>query len=238
MPVVRIPLPGLLGLLLLAGSPAHAQLAGRDTTLADLLSGKTLTARLAELRGVRAPLTPEPERALAVKVLRQTNVSRGPDTGNLTVLREADRLRWPATLQQTLNKQSRPVRTLLSRAVREARLGKVGKDTLEDLDKALRTLTKALQDQVDELSPSQYIESRRFTNALHQGLVALRRKDVGDDLRQADALVRRARTVPELVHFLHAKKFQFAPAGFDGAAAYQEVLRAFEAFARRARPTR
>jgi hypothetical protein len=239
MPLSRTLLPGVLGLLLLGGPPAAAQLILRaDTSLADLRSGKTLNAKLAELREVRAPLTPEPEPAIAVKVLRQINLTRGPDTGNLTVLREADRLRWPATLQDGLKMESNAVRISLSRAVREARLGKVGDRVLKDLDKALDALLKALLDKVDDLTPSQYIESRRFITALQQGRVALRRKDVGDDLRNADALVVRARTVPELVRFLSTKKLQFAPAGLDGDAAYREVLRAFEAFARRAKAGR
>jgi hypothetical protein len=197
---------------------------GQDTPpLAEVCSGAPLNARLAEAQALQALRIFPADVPLDARVVQAVNVTRGQGTGSLAMLRTGKGLRWPVALQAGVFEAARKrVETALPQAAKQAEAGKVPPATVEDLRTAVARLRQVLGEQINEYTPTEYIEAARFLARLDDTARALQAPDVHDYLI-ATREVRAAKTVAELVRYMADHRLQFAPATPGGEEAYQTL---------------
>jgi hypothetical protein len=198
----------------------------------EILSGKALNAWLLKLQDL-----PEkgagPRVALDARLLVRINVTRIDGNGGLALLRKGGQLDWPATLKGAAFDAERVrVDSLLPDAVKQAKEGEVKPRTVEQLNQAREKLVGSLADGVNDLTPSQYIEARRFLYLLGDALKVLQEKDVRGTMAAAAGLPGKCKTVAELAQYMTDSKLRFAPALGGDEAAYVELERALGTYAR------
>jgi len=101
---------------------------------------------------------------------------------------------------------------------------------LKDIRGDFKALNDKLNESADELSPSQYIEARRFLNQLSAAIKALSDPKVANYFN--NTWNARGSNVAELVSHMTKQGLTFAPAAPGDEAAYRAVydaLRTFEA---------
>jgi hypothetical protein len=233
-------LPTLLALGLVGGTSDERRSAPEtDRPLAEVLSGQALNASLMGLLKLQERGQSGPEVPLDAGLLGRLNVTRAEAGGDVGLLRKAGRLPWPRALQDPAFAAPRQrVDALLPEAVKQAREGKPRAETGRELGQALDGLGRELANQVNELTPTQYIEAKRFHKRLEAAAAALAGKDARGLLEAADGLAVRGRTVDRLVRYMREQGLRFAPALEGDEEAYLALERAFAAYAAKVRPPR
>jgi hypothetical protein len=223
------------GWLLAAGLALFGVVLGSGTVGAQpaIVSGQALNTWVETLAGVRDGKGADPEPHLDRKLLEQVNLVRadGVSTG---LLGQAGRLPWPPLMREEQfallrSKFEGPFKT----AVTQGRKGKVAPELLKEVQAAHDKLTEKLKDLVADITPTEYISSKRFLNSLQSAIKALNDPAIGELLAASADLGSTRRTVPELVRWMKEKKLTFGPCMGD-VSAYTELERQFTAFARRA----
>jgi predicted ferric reductase len=111
-------------------------------------------------------------------------------------------------------------------------IGRLDTECLRSLCGGLRVgldkLRTQLRRNVRELSPSEYLEAKRFLDHFDDAVTALRQTDVGNRLASRYPL--KARTVEELIKDMTAKGLQFAPALPDDREAYTVLHQALATY--------
>jgi hypothetical protein len=92
----------------------------------------------------------------------------------------------------------------------------------------LHRLSERLTDSVSDLSPSQYIEAKRYLNQVGDAIAALSDPKAGAYLNQT--WVGKARNVAELVGYMGRSGLRFAPATPGDEPAYNALYRALADF--------
>jgi hypothetical protein len=100
----------------------------------------------------------------------------------------------------------------------------VSADTLKGAQDGARKLHAHLAEQVGDLSPSQYIESKRFLLRIDRALKVLGHPDTVDDFSGRHDF--RGKTAGELVEHVMTNKLQFEPALGGDELAYLAVYHA------------
>jgi hypothetical protein len=225
----------VLALLALFGG---AGLARAGDLPAAIYSGKALNDLLLKCQG-RPSESPEPPPLLPVQARGACNIlTRGGV--DASVLLKASSTRVPPALTDARKERQRYA-TALSAVVKAPRKGKVPPKVVKELEAATAGLHTYLADRADELSPSQYIEAKRFLNRLQKAVRSINPATLGDDVALAERIAR-MRSVAGLVGVMKARKLQFAPALSWEGAAYQALYAALAAHQRtlaepqRARP--
>ena len=212
-----------------------------DPPMNEIWSGKALNDILADLRRrafadergvlhtVRLPLD---ERGLA-----HINVSRGP--GNIALLRNGGRLRWPEALTGAETQGERERLTAEARAaIRQVEAGREVDSSLNrQMTVGVESLDQHLRKNARDLAPARYIEARTFLHNLGDALRALAQDDVRNHFNGRYALT--AETVPELVAHMTRQGLHFAPALPEDQAAYTMLhgaLAAYDSVVRRDLP--
>jgi hypothetical protein len=206
--------------------------ARRDPPLTEVWSARSLNSLLNHAaaeqgRGVKGPNVPLDE-----ETLKQINLTPADSRANAGLLKDDGKLSWPRSLQ---GEEFAEGRTRLSRLLEEAvqklkfnpnaavPAGLV-RDMTNDLDK----LNQRLNDSVNDLSPSQYIEARRYLNQVGDAVAALSDPKVGSYFNQSWA--GKAKNVAELVNYLSKSGLRFAPATPGDEPAYNALYRALADF--------
>jgi hypothetical protein len=101
---------------------------------------------------------------------------------------------------------------------------------LKDIESDVKTLNSKLDDRdtANELSPSQYIEARRYMTQVEQAVKALRSPSAANYFN--DTWKAQGRTVSELVETMSKNGLSFAPATQGDEAAYTALYQALRAF--------
>jgi hypothetical protein len=193
----------------------------QKVTFSELFSGRALDKLLADLpkgpggRGADVPLDEA--------VLRKINLGKD---GIVRPLYAGRALGWPKTLQEgAFREDQQRLGRLLADAARQLRAGRrVSADTLKDAHEAAQKLHAHLAAQIADLTPSQYIESKRFLGRIDRALQALSRPDVVDDSSGRHDF--RGKSVGELVEHAMKHKLQFEPALGGDELAYLAVYHA------------
>jgi hypothetical protein len=188
-----------------------------DGALADKLN-----ARLRELQHWKGDL---PDTTLRADLLQHLSVCR-VEGSEVAVLRRAGTLPWPeawkASAFDTVRKRTK---TLLGEAVRQAKQGKVGPETLRELTESIDHTQEALIEQVNQISTAQYLDAKRFQRRLRGAAKALEDPRLRADLAASDELPSRGKTIASLVRYMRANRLSFAPAAPGDEAAYAELER-------------
>src|SRR5262249_51462072 len=139
------------------------------TPLSSIVSGAALNDLLRDVQ--KAPPAPgrPPDFPFDEVALRKINLSR---LGGSARLLRAGGLKWPAALQGDGYREDR---LALERLFREAArgVGRVAPETLRDARAAYQRMVAGLTENINELSPAQYIEAKRFLNQINEALAAL-----------------------------------------------------------------
>ncbi len=175
-----------------------------------------------------------PNIALEDDTLKQINLTDGASGGNVGLLKGLrkleDRLSWPPALQEAAFDEPRKrLEKNLIMAVSQLR-GKesVSAAKLKDIQNDYNELNDKLNNSADEMSPSQYIEAKRYLRQVGQAVRALRDPKVMnyfDNTWNA-----KGKNVAELVDHMRKEGLRFAPATTGDEASYNALYNALRAF--------
>src|SRR5262249_44668572 len=104
----------------------------------------------------------------------------------------------------------------------------VSRDTLVQIDDALKQLRDRLSRQVSDLPFAQYREAKRFLNDLEEARTVLGGQDAGNYLTGKYAA--KGKSVTDLVRYMTQQGLLFAPATSGDEAAYTALHRALAAY--------
>src|SRR5262249_12917774 len=148
------------------------------------------------------------------------------NAGWLKGILDKGELQWPQPLLDDKFKAARQdMDKHLKDAVRQAKAnGRVGRATIRALKAAQRKLLDTLEANVNELSPAQYIESRRFLNLLGDAIKAMESPQASNFFN--GSWKPQGENVAELVRFMRQRKLRFAPATPGDEPAYRALYKA------------
>jgi hypothetical protein len=200
-----------------------------DPPLNEILSGKSLNTLLATVQKRDAGGNVGPDIGLEEDTLRRVNVTSGRG-GNVGLLRNGGRLRWPlALIAEAVRAERAQIDSLLPEVVAQAAERAVNADSINALTRATERLQQYLAGHSRDLPPGQYVAAKRFLGDLEEALKALQQPDAADYL--AGKRAARGRTVAEMVRSMTEQGLQFAPATSGDEAAYLALHRALASYA-------
>jgi hypothetical protein len=204
--------------------------ARHDPPLGEILSGKALNtlydhASRLQLAGNRGPNIP-----LSDALVRSINFTGQNTRANVGLLKNDGKLTWPMSLQDSVFAPTRDrLSKLISDAVENSKFNnsvEVGK--LRDMQDALRRLDQQVDDDSQDLTPSEYTDAKRYINQLSDAVKAL------EDPRISKYVPARweakHNNVAELVKTMTDNGLRFAPAVSGDEDAYMTLYRALQAF--------
>jgi hypothetical protein len=194
-------------------------------------SGKALNDLLESINKPGRRLSSGPAIRLDDETLKNINLANAAFKGQAALLRNGGKLIWPSSLQDSRFDDVRDRFTSKFKfAVGQlkSREDTVDPAAVKDLRTYLKSLNDLLGSSHEELSPSQYIEARKFLNQLDGAVKAL------DDPRVVNYFNERwsarGRTVAELVDNMKKDGLRFAPATPGEEAPYNALYQALRAF--------
>jgi hypothetical protein len=207
--------------------------ARRDPPLTEVWSARSLNALLNHLASQpRGQLAKGPNVPLDEDALKSINLTAGDSRANAGLLKDDGKLQWPRPLQGDDFTENRTrLSRLLEEAVQKLKFNPnapVPPGLLTDMRNDLDALNRRLNGSVGDLSPSQYIEARRYLNQVRDALAALSDPKAGACLNPSWA--GKAKNVAELVNFLSRSGLRFAPATPGDEPAYAALYRALADF--------
>jgi hypothetical protein len=104
----------------------------------------------------------------------------------------------------------------------------VDKGTLDAMQATLQTMDQKLRAQINELSPTDYVEARRYLDDLNQAMRVLKRPDVADYLN--GKYTAQGKDVGELIKNMMSHGLRFAPAVPGSEAAYNALYQAMATY--------
>jgi hypothetical protein len=204
--------------------------ARNNPQFSSILDGTALNTLLREAQkhqkaGHRAQSAPLDE-----NTLRGINLTPGDTRGNVGLLKDGGKLRWPAALEGPEFADARKtVNQLLSHAVQEVTFNHpVEPETLKDLRAALADMSQKVQDSVGEMSPTEYISAQRYLRQLGQAVTALSDPKVSNYFNKNWAA--RGKNVADLVKFMTDNGLVFAPAVPGDENAYRAMYDALASY--------
>jgi hypothetical protein len=203
-----------------------------DPPTVDVVSGYALNTLLKDI-GRRPGYADGPVVALDPKVVRQVNVTSRENGGNVGVLKfvkDGAPLPWPLPLQgAAYQKQTQRLDQLTADAVNMVKNnGAVDPGTVNDLRADVNQLKEMVSANINELTPSQSVEAKRFLNQLDDAVLALKQQNVANYFTGRWAA--RGKTVADLVAYMNANGLTFAPAVSGDEAAYAALYNALAAY--------
>jgi hypothetical protein len=195
--------------------------------LVEIYSGRALNTLLKDLSGAGpTALLSRTSRTLALDVLAHINLRPADvDGGNPALLKHADHLPWPIALlgdEYRLSRQT--ISSLLAQGIRQARIGRIDPQALNDLQAALDAMRKQLSTRATDANAKDYVQAVRFLYELSDAASALEYPDA--DRLTDPTLFSKAMTVSELAAYMAGKRLTFAAAVPGDEAAYDRLYQA------------
>lgn len=139
---------------------------------------------------------------------------------------------WPeAAARLVPAKERAQIEMLLAQAVQEVRDGTSPVPSAPEVRTALERVRGELIRQVNELAAADYIMTKRFLVRLQEAAQALDHQGLRADLGVAAQLPAQGQSVAALAGYMNEKGLRFAPPLPGDEAAYQDLQRAFAAYA-------
>jgi hypothetical protein len=203
--------------------------ARRNPPAAEILSGKALNDLLRSIQA-NSSLNRGPSISLDEDTLKGITLAVPASRGNVALLKK-EKLDWPLPLQDARFDQLRKkLSGRLAVAVVELKDNDLQASTIKDATALHKALLEELDSCAGELSPSEFIQCKRFVNQLGDAVKALSEPKVANYFN--NTWTARGKTVAELAGHLKKKGLEFAAAGPGDEPAYlalYQSLRAFEA---------
>jgi hypothetical protein len=185
----------------------------------DVWTGRALNDLLqaiqnAQVRGYLGPPVPLPPDSLP-----HINFTTGTTYGGLGVLKDGGKLEWPLVLKKDTFKAERlRLDELTAQAARQAYSGPVTDTVQNDLVDAIATLEAAVNRQVQDLTPTQFVQAMRYVRELKEASKVVQDPKVSAYFQGSRSV--KADTVGELVQQMTTKGLKFAPAVSGDETAY------------------
>jgi hypothetical protein len=177
----------------------------------EIWSGKALNDLLRAIKDASSHGVQGPAISLAPDVLQHINFTTGTTYGNTGLLKNGGRLQWPYVLRKGLfQKERTQINEQVQMAVRQAQSGEVSVDLLDNIGASLSNLEGAVDAQVANLTPTEYIQSMRYVRELKDAYKILQQSDVQKYFRPDWGA--QGSTVAELVRQMTQQGLTFAPA--------------------------
>jgi hypothetical protein len=208
--------------------------ATREPPMTEVLSGASLNDLYNHLypmqdrarqQGLKGPAV-----ALDEDMLKQINLVGSGSQGSVGMLKDRGKLNWPLVLQTPdFDTPRKELSTLATDAVDQLRLNNpVGAANLRDMMGDVRRMNDTLLRSAGDVSPSDYVEAKRFLSSLDSALRALQDPNVGNQLNQA--WTARAHNMAELIDFMEQKGLKFGPAAAGDEPAYRYIYQRMLAY--------
>ncbi|MGH7173916.1 MAG: hypothetical protein ACRELG_26870 [Gemmataceae bacterium] len=175
--------------------------------------------------GARGPNVP-----LSDEIRDHTNLTVGDSRGNVGLLKDSGNLQWPLPLQKSAFKGAREnLNTLMQTALKSAKNSSLpDSSTISDMRAYHEKLKDALDANVDQLTPDEFIEANRYLRLVKSTITALKDPNVIQQFNKNWEV--KARNVAELVQFMREKGLWFAQAAPKDEAAYVALYYALASF--------
>jgi hypothetical protein len=207
--------------------------ARREPPVTEIFAGRSLNTLLAYLqtaqgKGLRGPNVPLDEIEMNL-----INVVPQGENGNIGLVRnikDKGDLAWPTVLQGEMFKEAREaIEARLVPAVLTLRGGNaVGEGAIKDLEVYVQKMLETLNNNINDLSPSQYIQAKRFLNQLQDAIIAMKSPKAVNYFN--GEWTPKGKNVAELVHNMKEKGLKFAPAAPGNEGAYRALHHAMAAY--------
>jgi hypothetical protein len=201
--------------------------AAHDPPVGEILSGRALNDLYSHVNPIRERMRTRGESGRDVPLdedqFRQINWTGVGSSGSVGLLKNQGKLDWPLVLQSPDFEAARKnLDVLAADAVQRIRLnGPPAPGTLRDMAADVRRLGDSLLHKAGELSPSEYVEARRYVGELESAVMALQDPGVG---RLFDPGASPGPpNVAELIDLMDRKGLRFAPATAGDEPAYRHV---------------
>jgi hypothetical protein len=200
-----------------------------DPPLTEIWSGKALNDILTDMQTLKPSSVAAPGPMLDPEILRKINITNGVGSGSVGVLRNGGQLRWPFVLRgKDYKEQREKLDELAPKAVSQAETNNVDPDVIQSMQKLISTLTAKLKDHVDDLSPNQYIEGKRYLRDLNDAVTKLTEPNAANYFDKKWAA--QGHSVVELIRYMTDQGLKFAPATPGDEAAYTSLQRSMAAY--------
>jgi len=176
----------------------------------------------AGLKGTRIDLENE--------MLKKINFTTGAG-GSIGLLKEGGQLIWPFALREAGDFADAPkkITDLVPEVVKEIKAGKEpSAGSLKDIRLNLTRMHEKLGEKINELPPTDYIESKRYLNMLEEAYRAMGDPNSSALLNQVD--IQQSKNVAELIKGMTEKGLKFAPSVPGTEGAYNALHKALVAY--------
>jgi hypothetical protein len=204
--------------------------ARHDPPLTEILSARALNDLFRHLskmqgRGERGPNVP-----LDPDMLRNVNITGQDSRANVGLLKDEGKLQWPTSLTGLEFKDSREqMDKMIADAVNVVKFNNpVDPGKIKDMQAELARLNATLVNDISDMTPSEYIEARRYLNMVADAVLALKDPKVSNYFNQNWAA--KGKNVAELIKYMSEHGLRFAPAVPGDADAYRALYHALQAF--------
>ena len=202
-----------------------------DPPVGEIYSGQALNTILNDLQKKAtkdSDFRAAPTITLDSDTLRHLNFTGQEGKGNPGLLKNKGRLSWPIALRSPTYQAERDVLDEWTPVVYDDAVGgKIVATSLERVTKAVRSLRDKLNDNIRDLTPTEYSEARRFLGDFDDALALLRQPGAAAYL---DNPATKARTIGDLVQVMLTKGLRFAPAVPGDEPAYVATHRALAGY--------
>lgn len=193
-----------------------------DPPLTEILNGSALNTLLVEQKKELASRIYGPSVPLSPYVLAKINVSAPTGGGNIGIFAEGGRLNWPFPLRAQVyaedrNKIDELARTVFTQATQNA----VTPEVLNEMTKSQENLVATLNSQINDVSPGDYMTSKRFLDQLMRGITSMKSPNTANYFNGKWAA--RGGSVAELVANMAQEGLTFAPATRGSEAEYRSL---------------
>jgi len=195
----------------------------------EVWSGNSLNSLLAHLVKVQGSGIRGAQVALDEDVLKRINVTGG-EGGNIGLLKEGGKLQWPLPMQRPeFTEVEEVLNQLLPEAVQEVKTGNQLKGNVsKDIRAALQLLNDKVNQAVNDMTPSEYVEARRYLAQLNAAFKILTDPNAAAYFNRKYAA--QGKTVAELVKYMADNGLRFAPAKQGDEPAYKALQNALASY--------
>jgi hypothetical protein len=199
-----------------------------DAAPTEIWSGKALNNLLQAIAQQDAKQIKGPMIPLEESTITHINFTTGASSGSLGLLRDGGKVRFPIALEDGVFDENRKALAEMSLdAYKQAQEGgTVDGRTIRGMSKATDKLRDALRRDVDDLSPNEYIEAKRFLDDMDSTIKALQDPNVGSMATRRP----KGATVGDFTGEMLRQGLKFAPAVSGDEAAYTAMHRAMVAY--------
>jgi hypothetical protein len=204
--------------------------ARNNATLVTITSGDVLNTLLTHSGKVQSMGIYGPKIPVDQSILKDINIASLTTGGTAGMLKNGGKLDWPLPLQDDAYMQPRSqVDKLLQEAVEQAqKYNKVDRSVQADLEQARQKMENTVNDRVADLTPDQFILSKRYLRELKDNLKILADPNVARFFGSAGEV--EGDTVADLVANMTAKGQKFGPAVRGAESSYMSLYNSMRAY--------